>query len=182
METKLVQIFVLLSICSLFFIGCENRLDTKGKPITLTHKESLEFLVTKSDIIALVTISGGTDKPKPLFLNSPDRVYAEIHSIIKGNEDRKTIELLSEPKYLNPNVISAKIILRNGYHLIFACNNKDYYQPTTEFSLNQINNNRVWPIWRPDQYKEIGPNGEKASKGLNLDEVIKDIKEKLKKS
>lgn len=172
---------IILLYCIFLLLGCENKIDTKGEPVSLTEFDTLPFLVKNSDIIALATLSGGTDKPRPSFLfGTPKSVKVDIDTIIKGEKNLKTIELTSHPRYLDINVIQSAVILRNGYHLIFACKSETNYQPTTSNSLYDVLYGNIYPIWRPDQYTEIGPDGEKGSRGIPLEEILNEIKNELK--
>jgi len=187
MIRKLTKIVSTIFICILLFsAGCDNPInpiDTKGKPVELTDRETLPFLVDNSDLIAVVLLSGGIDKPKPslLFDDIPKTVDAHIFSILKGVEPRKSVEISNSPKFLGQAVKSI-MYLRNGKHLVFLSKSGDRYQPTTRYSLLDVSNNRAYPIWRPDQYKEEGPNGIKFSSGFPLNEVISEINKEINKS
>jgi hypothetical protein len=175
------KIFAILLLCTCLLLGCENQIDRKGEPVSLTEKDTLSFLVKNSDIIALATLSGGTDKPRSsFFFGTPKSVKVDIDSILKGNENQKIIELTSHPKFLGETVIQSTVVLRNGYHLIFACKSEKKYKPTTSHSLYNILYGNLYPIWRPDQYTEIVPNIGKVSKGIPLEEIIDEIKNEIK--
>jgi len=181
MSRNLYAISVILSACLMFYlVSCDNK--PEGKPVTLTDQETLNFLVTKSDLIAIADCSGGYDKPKLSFFSRlPEKVNAKILSIIKGKEDRNTIEIFCTPMHLRQNVKDSIHILRNGKHLVFLSKNGEQYSPTTSFSLLDIHNNKAYPIWRPDQYNETLPDGSKVSSGIDLKEVIDDIENEIKK-
>ena len=165
--------------------SCNSFVDTEGAPITLTEQETLNFLISNSDLIAIVYQYGGTEKPKPsLFSKLPEKVDAKILSVIKGEEDRESIKISYTPKHLRPNVVKSFMILRNGKHLAFLSKDGENYQPTTAHSLLNISNNKVYPIWRPDQYKESedAPHGYKVSHGIKLEEVLGEIRMEIQKS
>jgi hypothetical protein len=173
----------ILLFYSFLLLGCENQIETKGELVSLTELDTLQFLVKNSDIIVLATLSGSTDKPRPsFFFGTPKSVQANIDTIIKGEENLDVINLTSHPKYLDKYVIQSTVILRNGYHLIFACKSEKIYQPTTSNSLYDVLYGNIYPIWRPDQYTEIGPDGMKGSRGIPLEEVINEIKNEIKLS
>ena len=178
-RASFVILCVLLSTAS-----CETFPDTKGKPYTPTNLDTLQFLVSNSDLIAIVNHSGGTDKPKPFLFTMPKKVDAKILSIIKGGEDREEIEISCNPKNLNPNVIKSTMILRNGKHLVFLCKTGENYQPTTSNSLLSVFNHKVYPVWRPDQYKESedAPDGLKVSSGIELGEILEEIRTEIEQS
>lgn len=159
--------------------GCDNL--PQGEPIKRTEKETLNYLVANSDLIASVDILGGTDKPRVSFSDIPKKVNATIISIIKGIENRDKSGIVSTPKNISSGALMSAVVLRNGKHLAFLSMKGEVYQPTTGFSLFEIFNNKVHPIWRPDQYKETGPNGMKVSSGIDLKEVLQEIRDEMAK-
>lgn len=171
---------LILIILILVISGCRGSFEDNETPVKHTEKEALGFLVDNSDLIALVTFSGGTNKSKPLF-KSPDKVSGKIHSIIKGDENRQDVDFVASPKYVNQGIHNLSIILRNGYHLVFACKVGKNYQPTTAYSFHQASGGKIWPIWKPEQYNEQGPNGRMYSSGIDINKVIPEIETEIKR-
>ncbi len=179
---KALAIFVLF--CAIAIYSCNPRKNDEGKPLELTTQDTLSFLVENSDLIALVTLSGGLKAGENLswFRSPPETVKAEINTILSGEENRTIIEILSEPKHLEADVVMSIILLRNGYHLAFLSSNGELYQPTTRGSLLNVFLNKLYPTWRTDHYNETGPDGLKISSGVTLEEVLKEIENEIKKA
>lgn len=158
----------------LALLGCSN--EPVGKPIERTFQESLEFLVGKSDLIAIVEITRGEDDIKiPSLSEPPKLVDGRIIRLIKGHEASINITIQNQPEHLRPNVILSSMAIRTGRHLAFLNGEEGQYKPTTSLSLSEINLNKVHPIWRLYIYTETGPRGLKFSKGIELDRVIDEI-------
>lgn len=157
--------------------------NNEGKPVVRTNQDTLSFLVKNSNLIAIVSLSGGVEKTyKPtLFNRPPKKVKGIIERIIKGSTEKKEFELLAEPKHRTPDSIYEFVLLKNGKHLVFLSIEKDQYRLTTGSSLLDILYNKVYPTWRDDHYK-VGPDGVLGSYGVDLEEVVSEIKEEINKS
>lgn len=147
-----------------------------AEPITPSHNETLEFIVANSDLIAIVNISGGTNKRRPFFSKDiPSKVTAKIFSVVKGEEKKDKIEIIPSPMFLTPGTVKSKVILRNGRHLVFLSNKNNEYQPTTIFSLLDIFKNHVYPIWKESESEN------EITSGYDLNLVIKEIQKEIKR-
>ncbi len=69
---KALAIFILF--CAVAIYSCTQHDEDPGSPVTLTSQDKLSFLVANSDLIALVTISGGIEKDR----NIRGQKYFEI--------------------------------------------------------------------------------------------------------
>ena len=179
---KAYVIFILFCVFAIY--SCTHRSDNEGKPLALTYQDTLSYLVANSDLIALVTMSGGLKSGENLswFSSPPKKVRAEINTIIYGEEKRSAIEILSEPKHLGSGVVMSFFFLRNGDHLTFLSSSGEQYQPTTRSSLLHIFNGKLYPTWRKDHYSETRPDGQKISSGVPLEKVLKEIDNEIKKA
>ncbi|WP_136810749.1 hypothetical protein [Desulfosediminicola flagellatus] len=160
------------------YVFDNNEPQFQDKPAELAD---LTFLVTKSDLIAIAFLSGGLDKGKNLsfFKNPPKRVEGRIEQIIFGDQNIESVTISSKPKYLSENVIDMITFLRNGRHLVFLSKSGDLYQPTAQGSLLDFFNNNVYPTWRTDHYTRIDTDGTPLSQGVPIEQVIKEIKDKI---
>jgi hypothetical protein len=167
MPSKLTALLALF-LSFLFTVSCDG--SPRASSVTLTNQDSLEFLVMESDMIAIVNIAGGAEKPRILsFGDMPNKVNATVLSVIKGDEGVDSIKLYSEPQNPPPDAVKSSVVLRKGRHLVFLCKNGDGYKPTTRFSLLEVFNDRVYPIW-----KQKG-NSSEITSGYPLREIIKEI-------
>ncbi len=157
--------------------GCNN--SQSGMPHKLTDMDTLSSLVHNSDLIAVVDISGGTDEARASWRNMPKEVSAYIESVVKGSDKNKTIKIANNPKNSFPGSVMEVVVLRNGRHLVFLSQDGGTFKPTTGKALLDVLNNKVYPIWRPDQYNEIGSDGIEFSRGIGLDEVLEEIRTEI---
>ncbi|MFT5700882.1 MAG: hypothetical protein ACI8ZB_003767 [Desulforhopalus sp.] len=179
---KALVIFILFCVFGIY--SCTHRSDNEGRPLALTYQDTLPYLIANSDLIALVTISGGLESRENLswFSSPPKKVRGEINTIIYGEEKRSAIEIFSEPKHFNSGVTMSIILLKNGGHLTFLSSSGEQYQPTTRSSLLHIFHGKLYPTWRKDHYSETRPDGKKISSGVPLEKVLKEIENELKKA
>lgn len=182
MKNKKLIIFLL--IWTIVISSISSAVENQGIPIVRTDQDTLSFLVKKSDLIAIVTLSGGVKKDYKMsfFHRPPEKVKGKINKLIKGNVEKNEFELLAEPTYTIPNSIAEYILLKNGDHLVFLSCENTQCRPTTGRSLLDIQYNKVYPTWRDDHYKDAGPGGEFGSYGVNLEEVLSEISKEINKS
>lgn len=167
---------VYLTILFVFFGATQmatpcNGVSQTNTLIPITEQESLQFLVEHSDIIAIIEIYNGIDgKNTVRFNDAPKEVNAKIILNIKGEKTNDMFQILSKPKFLPLEVKKSILALRNGKYLAFLSRDNTQYLPTTRYSLLDITNNRVHPVW-----KDTVRTSELTS-GYSLDEIIADIK------
>lgn len=166
-----LKLIIILTTC-LFFqldVSC-NTIETRGQPISYTQQETLSFLVKESDLIAIIRIRGEIgENGIPRFEDKPKQVNAEIVSIIKGQENIKSISMLDSPKFFPPEVIKSSIVLRDGIHLVFLTREGSLYKPTTCFSILDVFRGRVYPVWKQKE------DGGEITSGYPIEQVITEI-------
>ena len=168
MKTVLKFILTILTILTFSAEGwCGESYD-----ITFTERETIEFLVHKSSLIAIVDIS---EVEKINFLRKilsrvPSSAKANIISVIEGNHKLTGITIFPETEYGAAPNLRDKVFLRSGKHLVFLCKVDSGYRPTTVFSVLKILNNKVYPIW-----KQKDTLGDTAT-GVSLQEIVYDIR------
>jgi len=162
-------------ITFIFFVlvvSCDHKEDL-GSHVALTSTETLDFLVGHADLIAIVQIVGGTEMRRiTSSVDMPQKAKAIVLSVIIGVEDDRNIILESVPKYSRPGAIKSTVLLRNGRYLAFLNQDDSKYKPTTMFSLLEVSNDKVFPIW-----KQSGSNRE-ITTGYLLNNIIDDVVEK----
>jgi len=157
-----------LVVC-LFWI-CGSVAQIEANSVTLTTQDTLSYLVKRSDIIAIINITGGIDKKRiSSFTEMPQQVDANLLKIIKGGKLSQTLTILNTPEYAPPNVLKSAIVLRNGKHLAFLNMEGKSYRPTTRFSMLPVSRGKVYPIWH--QTKSV----KGVTSGCLLELVISEI-------
>ncbi len=160
------------------------------KDVILDHEKqnsivsdgSLRFLVQHSDLIAIVDIANGVEKTYKLSLSKwpPKFVNANVIKTISGSSPHKTISISSTPSYLEDISSHVIMLLKKGEHLVFLSEKNGQFEPTTEKSLLDIANGKVYPTWRDDHYTRVDSDGTQWSSGEELNKVIIEIESKIK--
>lgn len=133
--------------------------------VRLSEKDTLEFLVKNSDLIVVVDIdddSFGSFLKKIMHITAS--VNVKVVTVIKGLETRKVITIFAETKIASPDSIASIIKFKNGRNLMFLSKEDQSYRPTTRFSVLDIWENKVYPVW---DYKD--------GYGTDLKEIISNI-------
>lgn len=160
--------FLLFGLFSLF-LPIHIALGNNSTNIPITDQETLGFIVRHSDLIAIVEFDQDAKGSILLtFFNISDPILARVANVIKGTERLNTIKIYSETKFPAPGALKNKVIFRRGRHLVFLCKADNGYRPTTRFSVLDISNDRVYPIWKQNN------NGE-FQYGYPLEDIIYDI-------
>ncbi len=148
---RILLIFFILLSSGIY--GCDSK---RTKVFVPKEEDTLPYLVNHSDIIAVITISGGWDisevsgeNAKPEF---KEKVKAEINEIYlnKTNyrESLKDIILYTSPSNSKKGTLSTTFF-RNGRNLAFLKHKgNNAFSPTTGFSVSDVRRNeKIYPVW-----------------------------------
>ncbi len=145
---------------------------SEQRNVPVSEQETLKFLVDHSDIIAIVRFDKTVnDSLFSLFFSGSNPTASKVEKVIKGDNISDSIPIYSETKFPAQGALKNKVVFRQGRNLVFLCRDGKYYRPTTRFSVLEISNNRVYPIWKQND----DMNG--FQYGYLLSEIVRDIKE-----
>jgi hypothetical protein len=145
-------------------IGCGK---PEGTPVVPTKIDMLEFLVPNSDLIAIIQINDGVDKPESSMKRYS--VIAEVKRVIIGDSTIKQVSIINASYFMDDNVVKDFITLYNGMHLSFLKKQDDSYKPVSGSAILRVAHNRVHPLWKQDGTKTG------MTSGYDLDKIISEI-------
>ena len=172
MKYKMLICF-LLSL-QLLMIGCDNNYEDSYEKYVPDKYDSLSYMVSKTDFLAVVNIKGGSERFGESNSNEiSEYVDAEIVDIIYKRKDLdlgNSVKLSRYPHIKKPNTYGSFVIYTNGMTLIFANIEKNRIcYPTTIKSVMSIYNNTVFPVWKIEE----------SEKTNNYDYDLSDIKNEI---
>jgi hypothetical protein len=163
----------ILLLLPLFFFGCseEHQRDIYHP----SEKDSLEFLVSNSDVIGVIEIydgvKGSGSTTSTVLTNSAN---AKIIDLLKGKLNKNSVINISNTTlHKKPGGIKTLLTLRNGEYIAFLASAGKTFKPLTPYSLIEIFSisKQGRPIWKQTESKYMDrPNTQK-------DEIIKEIKD-----
>lgn len=168
MNKLIIPLLLVLSICS-----CS---ENGGKRYIPTDQDTLNFLVSNSDLIAIFTTLEGTDPgPKGGKDFSWKDVEVKIETVIYGTKKANDIiKVINTPYITKPDSLFHMTRLGSDtMYLCFLKNTKDHfeYKPLTGLSCPRIYGNyRLNPVWNKSETEDMA-----------IEEVINNIKILIKK-
>ena len=145
----------------------------EGRPVVRPHSErdTLEYLVSEADLIAVVDIADSFDASKAPHGNLPPSVTASVVKVLKGNRTAGSSITISRSPALLPQGISRSVMaLGNGRHLAFFKSKSDHFLPITTHSV--LSSDHVTPIWRRDSDTEALSWSEQITFQQAIDDVM----------
>ena len=163
--------YILLFLPLFIFVGCtEEHQRAIYRP---SEKDSLNFLVTNSDIIGVIEIYDGIKRSagstSALLTKSAN---AKITHLLKGDLEKNTdINISSTTLHNVPGGIKTFMALRNGEYIAFLAKAGKKFQPLTPYSLIEIfpTSNQGRPIWKQTKSKYVD------RPDIPKDEIVKEI-------
>ena len=171
---KLIHPILITSL--LLLAGCQQN---ESQVYKLTERDSLNFLVSNSDLIAVVDILDGSDVSPDAKNKLYENVRASIQeTILWEGSELKNITIHYEPFYKLDSASIEYVFFYKGLYLSFLkYEGENNFKPTTGNSLFAIfGANRVEPIW-----KQCLGNKEAMSTDYKLSDIISEIMQEQKK-
>lgn len=161
--TKISKPLLVITIFLIFMVSCkqeDSRKQTVISSANMKGKPSLEFLVKKSDVIAIIDIYDAPAESPDSKFKTTALASASIIKVLKGSKNN-IIKIKATPYYKEKGAIFEIAILQSGTYLAFlknVANSENYYQPTTGSSLLGVFEDKVQPIWKnvKEKYKLNG--------------------------
>jgi hypothetical protein len=167
------KITILLIVC-LSFMGCQQNEAVLYQP---TKQDSLNYLVTNSDLIAIINTTDGHKR----FTNEIDfsklTFHSEVVHQLHGQAETNIVIDVSPEGKSNQSYLGAMALIRRGDSLAFLkkiSGNK--FRPLSEFSVITIYDGILSPVWKTKQGTSKFGGFEFA-----LDEILSEVKAEISK-
>lgn len=100
---------IFLAFLTALLMGCGK---PEGTPVVPTKIDKLEFLALNSDLVAIIQINDGVDKPESSMKRYS--VTGAVKKVIVGNSGIKKVSIINASYFMNDNVVEDFITLYNG--------------------------------------------------------------------